>query len=87
MEAMCSSEKSVDSQRTTRRYIPEDVTPQVELQFGFFYMPIVQEKRLQPVVLGSCLRNQRIYSEHLLLELEWNSFEGRRVIRQKTGGP
>jgi hypothetical protein len=26
MEAKCSSEKSVDTQRTTRRYIPEDGT-------------------------------------------------------------
>jgi hypothetical protein len=26
MEAMCSSETSVDFQRTTRRYIPEDST-------------------------------------------------------------
>jgi hypothetical protein len=28
MEAICSSETSVDSQRTTRRYIPEDSTLQ-----------------------------------------------------------
>jgi hypothetical protein len=28
MEAVCSSETSVDSQRTTRRYIPEDGTLQ-----------------------------------------------------------
>jgi hypothetical protein len=27
MEATCSSETSVDFQRTTRRYIPEDITP------------------------------------------------------------
>jgi hypothetical protein len=27
MEAICSSETSVDTQRTTRRYIPEDGTP------------------------------------------------------------
>jgi hypothetical protein len=26
MEAICSSETSVDTQRTTRRYIPEDDT-------------------------------------------------------------
>jgi hypothetical protein len=26
MEAICSSETSVDTQRTTRRYIPEDGT-------------------------------------------------------------
>jgi hypothetical protein len=26
MEAICSSETSVDTQRTIRRYIPEDVT-------------------------------------------------------------
>jgi hypothetical protein len=28
MEAICSSEKSVDTQRTTRRYTPEDGTLQ-----------------------------------------------------------
>jgi hypothetical protein len=27
MEAICSSESSIDFQRTTRRYIPEDGTP------------------------------------------------------------
>jgi hypothetical protein len=31
MEAICSSETSVDSQRTTRRYIPEDDTLQETL--------------------------------------------------------
>jgi hypothetical protein len=29
MEAICSSETSVDFQRTTRRYIPEDSTLQL----------------------------------------------------------
>jgi hypothetical protein len=29
MEAICSSEKSVDFQRTTRHYIPGDRTPSV----------------------------------------------------------
>jgi hypothetical protein len=28
METICSSERSVDIQRTTRHYIPEDGTPQ-----------------------------------------------------------
>jgi hypothetical protein len=27
MEAICSSETSIDTRRTTRRYIPEDGTP------------------------------------------------------------
>jgi hypothetical protein len=33
MEAICSSETSVDTQRTTRSYIPEDGTLQVYLPF------------------------------------------------------
>jgi hypothetical protein len=33
MEAMCSSETSVETQRTTRRHIPEDDT----LQFSFSF--------------------------------------------------
>jgi hypothetical protein len=33
MEAICSSETSVETQRTARRYIPEDDTLQVLLCF------------------------------------------------------
>jgi hypothetical protein len=32
MEAICSSETSVQTQRTTRRHIPEDDTLQVQLK-------------------------------------------------------
>jgi hypothetical protein len=34
MEAICSSEKSVGSQRTTRRYIPENGTLQLSFKFS-----------------------------------------------------
>jgi hypothetical protein len=34
MEAICSSEMSVDTQRTTRRYIPEASTLQEEENFN-----------------------------------------------------
>jgi hypothetical protein len=35
METICSSETSVDTQRTTRRYIPEDGTLQVEKRTNY----------------------------------------------------
>jgi hypothetical protein len=35
MEAICSSETLVDTQRTTRRYIPEDGTLQILHSFSF----------------------------------------------------
>jgi hypothetical protein len=35
MEARCSSETSVDFQRTTRRYIPEDGTLHSYFSFGY----------------------------------------------------
>jgi hypothetical protein len=34
MEAICSAETSVDIQRTTRRYIPEDSTFQTDARLG-----------------------------------------------------
>jgi hypothetical protein len=37
IEATCSSETSVDFQQTTRRYIPEDTTPQLKYLFSVFY--------------------------------------------------
>jgi hypothetical protein len=33
MEAICSSEKSVDFQRTARPYIPENTTRQKDMRF------------------------------------------------------
>jgi hypothetical protein len=42
MEAICSSESSVDFQRTTRRYIPEDSTLHIFIspQFPFISMQV-----------------------------------------------
>jgi hypothetical protein len=34
MEAACSSGKSFDFQRTTRRYIPEDITLHIIIRFN-----------------------------------------------------
>jgi hypothetical protein len=36
MEAICFSETPVDFQRTTRRYVPEDITLQVFLGSNYF---------------------------------------------------
>jgi hypothetical protein len=40
MEVIYSSETSVDFQRTTRRYIPEDSTLQITIAFGWFRLGI-----------------------------------------------
>jgi hypothetical protein len=46
MEAICSSETSVDTRRTTRHYIPEDCTLQVIIssypdKLGYSYINII----------------------------------------------
>jgi hypothetical protein len=41
MEAICSSETSVDFQRTTRRYIPQDST--LKLQWIFIFWTLSNE--------------------------------------------
>jgi hypothetical protein len=46
-EAICSSETSVDTQRTTRRYIPKDCMYSSEL-FWVFFLEYV-------LLLGSCI--------------------------------
>jgi hypothetical protein len=38
MEALCSSEKPVATQRTTRRHVPEDVTLQFFILFPEMYL-------------------------------------------------
>jgi hypothetical protein len=51
MEAICSSETSVDTQRTTRRYIPEDGTLHLVLCFSCFTGTLYH--RDEPILLPS----------------------------------
>jgi hypothetical protein len=48
LQMICSSETSVDTQRTTRRHIPEDSTLQNSLLLGR-YLFLNTEKQLKPV--------------------------------------
>jgi hypothetical protein len=56
MEAICSSETSVETQRTTRRHIPEEDTlqdilslnPDPEIACGWFFVVFLSLSRLLP---------------------------------------
>jgi hypothetical protein len=62
MEAMCSSETSADTQRPTRRYIPEDNTL---LRFSFQYVYMMETKI---AMLEDSLSAQDFYYVRLLAQ-------------------
>jgi hypothetical protein len=81
MEAICSSETSVDTQRTTRRYIPEDGTlhnHRCENLESYSVCSILQHiivnaSKIYETKYGSCIKivMMSIYSFHTSFEIKF----------------